>query len=76
MELGDVLFSVVNVARKLGLDAETALRDASDKFITRFKTVQQLATQRGIDMTSSNLAQLDALWDEAKNIGDEVKKTS
>ena len=76
MELGDVLFSVVNVARKLGLDAETALRDASDKFIARFKTVQQLATQRGIDMTSSNLAQLDALWDEAKLIGDEVKKTS
>ncbi|MFM7081008.1 MAG: nucleoside triphosphate pyrophosphohydrolase [Actinomycetota bacterium] len=76
MELGDVLFSVVNVARKLGLDAETALRDASDKFIARFKTVQQLATQRGIDMTSSNLAQLDALWDEAKIIGDEVKKTS
>ncbi|MFM7890840.1 MAG: nucleoside triphosphate pyrophosphohydrolase, partial [Actinomycetota bacterium] len=64
------------VARKLGLDAEMALRDASDKFIARFKTVQQLATQRGIDMTSSNLAQLDALWDEAKIIGDEVKKTS
>jgi len=66
MELGDVLFSVVNVARKLGLDAETALRDASDKFIVRFKRVQQLATQRGIDMTASNLTQLDALWDEAK----------
>ncbi|MFM8418489.1 MAG: nucleoside triphosphate pyrophosphohydrolase, partial [Actinomycetota bacterium] len=60
----------------LGLDAETALRDASDKFIARFKIVQQLATQRGIDMTSSDLAQLDALWDEAKIIGDEVKKTS
>jgi len=66
MELGDVLFSVVNVARKLGLDAETALRDAADKFVARFTKVQRLAEQRGIDMTSSNLAQLDALWDEAK----------
>ena len=67
MELGDVLFSVVNVARKLGLDAETALRDAADKFVARFTKVQRLAEQRGIDMTSSNLAQLDALWDEAKH---------
>lgn len=67
MELGDVLFSVVNVARKLGLDAETALRDAADKFVARFTKVQRLAEQRGIDMTSGNLAQLDALWDEAKH---------
>jgi len=66
MELGDVLFSVVNVARKLGLDAETALRLASDKFIARFEIVQQLANQRGINMAESDLAQLDALWDEAK----------
>ena len=66
MELGDVLFSVVNVARKLGLDAETALRDAADKFVARFARVQQLAAQRGMDLASSDLAQLDLLWDEAK----------
>ena len=66
MELGDVLFSVVNVARKLGLDAETALRDAADKFVARFARVQQLAAQRGMDLASSDLAQLDSLWDEAK----------
>jgi len=66
MELGDVLFSVVNVARKLGLDAETALRDAADKFVARFTRVQQLAAQRGMDLASSDLAQLDSLWDEAK----------
>ena len=66
MELGDVLFSVVNVARKLGLDAETALRQASDKFVVRFTRVQQLATQRGLDLTNCDLAQLDALWDDAK----------
>lgn len=66
MELGDVLFSVVNVARKLGLDAETALRGAADKFVARFTRVQQLATQRGVDLAACDLAQLDALWDEAK----------
>ena len=66
MELGDVLFSVVNVARKLGLDAETALRQASDKFIARFTRVQQLAAQRGLDLANCDLAQLDALWDDAK----------
>ena len=66
MELGDVLFSVVNVARKLGLDAETALRDASDKFIARFRRVQQLAEQRGIALARSDIAQLDSLWDDAK----------
>ena len=66
MELGDVLFSVVNVARKLGLDAETALRLASDKFVARFTRVQQLATQRGLDLANCELTQLDALWDDAK----------
>ena len=66
MELGDVLFSVVNVARKLGLDAETALRQASDKFVARFTRVQQLAAQRGLDLANCDLAQLDALWDDAK----------
>ena len=66
MELGDVLFSVVNVARKLGLDAETALRDAADKFVARFTRVQQLAAQQGMDLASCDLAQLDSLWDEAK----------
>jgi len=66
MELGDVLFSVVNVARKLGVDAETALRDASDKFVARFTHVQQLARQRGLVMDQCSLTELDALWDEAK----------
>jgi uncharacterized protein YabN with tetrapyrrole methylase and pyrophosphatase domain len=66
MELGDVLFSVVNVARKLGLDAETALRGAADKFVARFTRVQQLAAQRGVDLAACDLTQLDALWDEAK----------
>lgn len=66
MELGDVLFSVVNVARKLGLDAETALRSAADKFSVRFTRVTQLAAERNIDLAACDLAQLDSLWDQAK----------
>jgi len=66
MELGDVLFSVVNVARHLGVDAELALRKSADKFRQRFVVVEQLAVQRGIDLTAATLEQLDALWDEAK----------
>ena len=66
MELGDLLFSVVNLSRHLGHDAEQALRGASDKFRHRFEQVEQLALSRGIDLTNAPLEQLDALWDEVK----------
>ncbi|HAP78286.1 MAG TPA: nucleoside triphosphate pyrophosphohydrolase [Acidimicrobiaceae bacterium] len=65
-ELGDLLFAVVNVARHLGVEPETALRAAAHKFRTRFEGVERLAQQRGIDMKSADLATLDALWDEVK----------
>ena len=58
-ELGDVLFSVVNVARHLGVDPEAALRDAAAKFRRRFTAVEQLAEQRGVPIA-------DDLWDEVK----------
>lgn len=66
MELGDLLFSVVNLSRHLGHDAEQALRGASDKFRHRFEQVEQLALSRGIDLANASLEQLDALWDEVK----------
>lgn len=66
MEFGDVLFSIVNVARHLGVDAEIALRKASDKFRGRFALVEQMARDRGLDLSSMPLDALDALWDEAK----------
>jgi len=66
MELGDLLFSVVNLSRHIGHDAEMALRSAASKFRTRFEYVEQLARQRNIEMTVASLAELDALWDEAK----------
>lgn len=66
-ELGDVLFSAVNVSRFVDVEAEEALTNATDKFVGRFKTVEKLAAERGIDMKTSSLKALDELWDEAKN---------
>lgn len=65
-ELGDLLFSAVNVSRFLDVDAEEALTAATDKFFNRFSVVEQLAAARNIDMKSASLEQLDELWDEAK----------
>lgn len=65
-ELGDILFSAVNVSRFVKADAEEALTDASDKFLSRFTQVEALANERGVDMKNSSLEELDALWDEVK----------
>ncbi len=65
-ELGDLLFSVVNVARFCHCDAETALSKSTDKFIKRFTAVERMAALKGVDMKSMSLEELDKLWDEAK----------
>ncbi|MBO5360119.1 MAG: nucleoside triphosphate pyrophosphohydrolase [Clostridia bacterium] len=65
-ELGDVLFSAVNVSRFIDVDAEEALTASTDKFFSRFSIVEQLAEKRGIDMKATSLEELDKLWDEAK----------
>lgn len=65
-ELGDVLFSAVNVSRFIDVDAEEALTCATDKFFNRFSIVEQLAAKNNIDMKSASLDELDRLWDEAK----------
>jgi tetrapyrrole methylase family protein/MazG family protein len=67
LELGDLLFAVVNVARHLKIDAELALRAASDKFRARFEGVEALATSRSIDLKAASLMTLDSLWDEVKS---------
>jgi tetrapyrrole methylase family protein/MazG family protein len=67
MELGDLLFSVVNVARHLGVDAESALRRSTDKFRRRFEEVERLAQSRSLDLSVSSLEELDQLWNEAKS---------
>jgi uncharacterized protein YabN with tetrapyrrole methylase and pyrophosphatase domain len=65
-ELGDLLFAVVNLARKLEVDAEVALGGATRKFARRFLGVEALARTRGIGMAGSSLEALDQLWDEVK----------
>ena len=65
-ELGDLLFVVANVARHLKLDPEAALRGANQKFIRRFRHIEEQLAVRGSSPAQSNLAEMDALWDEAK----------
>jgi MazG family protein len=65
-ELGDLLFAVVNLARKLEIDPRVALEQANDKFRRRFEAVEQLAAARGVDIGRASLEQLDRLWDETK----------
>lgn len=67
-EFGDVLFSCVNIARFINVDSEEALTKSTDKFISRFSSVEQMAKEKGIDMKSSSLQVLDELWDNAKKI--------
>ncbi|HEV2745819.1 MAG TPA: nucleoside triphosphate pyrophosphohydrolase [Allosphingosinicella sp.] len=62
-ELGDLLFSVVNYARHLGIDPETALRESADRFEARFRTVQALADR---PLEQMEIDELEALWQRAK----------
>lgn len=68
-ELGDLLFSCVNLARHLGIEPEAALREASRKFERRFRYVESAVREAGGDPAATPLAELDAKWDEAKARG-------
>lgn len=65
-ELGDLLFSVVNLCRKLGVHPSLALDKANVKFTARFQGIERLAKERGIDVRTAGLVVLDGLWDEVK----------
>jgi ATP diphosphatase len=65
-EIGDMFFTLVNLARKEGFDAEALARDANRKFETRFRKVEEILAARGRDVADCGLATLDATWDEAK----------
>src|SRR5216117_986004 len=65
-EVGDLLFAVVNLARKLAIDPRAALERANDKFQRRFEAVERLAEQRGVEIGHAGLDELDKLWDEVK----------
>ena len=66
-ELGDLLFSVVNLSRKLKFDSETALRKSTEKFKTRFKKLEKLAKDEGINMIDEDIEVLDILWERVKS---------
>ena len=66
-EFGDLLFTLVNVARWEGIDAEAALRMANRKFFKRFARTEELCRQRGIDFQKLSFKEKDKLWEEAKN---------
>jgi uncharacterized protein YabN with tetrapyrrole methylase and pyrophosphatase domain len=66
-ELGDLLFSVVNYARHLGVQPEMALSGATEKFIRRFAALEAQARSEHLDLESMTLDQLDVLWDQVKH---------
>ena len=65
-EIGDLLFVVVNLARKLNIDAETALKKTNRKFRQRFKYIETELKTNGKTLEESNLEEMDALWNKAK----------
>jgi uncharacterized protein YabN with tetrapyrrole methylase and pyrophosphatase domain len=65
-EFGDLLLVVVNAARKSGIDAEAALRSANGKFRRRFRSVERMASERGVVLRDLDFDGLDQLWDAAK----------
>ncbi|KYO67369.1 nucleoside triphosphate pyrophosphohydrolase [Thermovenabulum gondwanense] len=66
-EIGDLLFAVVNVARFLRVDPELALRDATKKFVKRFKYVEEEAKRQNKDLSKMTLEEMDILWEQGKN---------
>lgn len=67
-EIGDLLFSVVNLARWLNVNAESALRVASNRFKNRFKHIEEYARKTGKELSDMTLTEMDNLWNEAKRL--------
>ncbi len=69
-EIGDALFAMVNLARHCKVDADTALRNASNKFTNRFKGVERLAAEQGEKLDALTLDEMEALWQQVKQSSD------
>jgi tetrapyrrole methylase family protein/MazG family protein len=65
-ELGDLLFAVANWARHLGVEPEGALRQANERFTNRFRALEMLASERGLDLEAMSIDELELLWQEVK----------
>ena len=66
-EFGDLLFAAVNVSRFLKIDAEYSLNKATNKFIKRFKAVEDVIVKSGRDMKDLSLEELDSVWNDVKH---------
>ena len=65
-EFGDLMFTLANIARRLGIDLESALRQANRRFYHRFSCMEELCRQRGVNFADLSFDQQNALWEEAK----------
>ncbi len=65
-EFGDLLFTLVNVARRLGIDSEAALREANQRFYQRFTYMEEVCRRRGVNIGDLSFAEQNTLWEEAK----------
>jgi MazG family protein len=65
-EIGDLLFVVINAARRLGVNAEAALNETGDKFERRFRHIERALHEQGKNIEKASLAEMDELWDDAK----------
>ncbi len=70
-ELGDVLFSLINVSRLYGINAENALERTNRKFIDRFNYIERRASEEGLNLKEMTLEQMDRFWNEAKQLSRE-----
>jgi tetrapyrrole methylase family protein/MazG family protein len=66
--VGDLLFAVVNIARFLGIDPETALRKTNRKFVQRFQFIEASLRQAGKDFQDSTVEEMEDLWQQAKKV--------
>ena len=67
-EFGDLLFTLANIARRLGIDLEVALRQANQRFYRRFSRMEELCRQRGLNFGELSFDEQNALWEEAKKV--------
>ena len=65
-EFGDLLFTLVNIARRLGVDSESVLREANRRFYRRFSCMEELCRRRGVNFSDLSFDKQNALWEEAK----------
>ena len=66
-EIGDLLLTVTSLARKLEIDSELALTKATEKFISRFEILEKATVERGVDINTASMIELDKIWDEIKH---------